>query len=161
MWVDDTLNNKTNTIVLVGWVTFWWPIWFPGMYIIEWLDFISPAPPPLISFPVTRRVALKIYDFLPHKAKKQYIIGLNSVKSNITVWDYQKISSFFSFWFFSPAPNPLVLSPPTGGEEGGHTQLYTRLMISEKMNASLHDFVFLSKSSARANLIWIASGRNT
>ena len=32
---------------------------------------------------------------------------------------------------------------------------------TEKMNDSLHDFVLLSKSSARANLIRIASGRNT
>ena len=31
----------------------------------------------------------------------------------------------------------------------------------EKMSDSLHDFVFLSEPSARANLIRIASGRNT
>ena len=33
--------------------------------------------------------------------------------------------------------------------------------IRKKMNDSLHDFVLLSESSARANLIQIASGRNT
>ena len=32
---------------------------------------------------------------------------------------------------------------------------------TEKMNDSLQDFVLLSESSARANLIRIASGRNT
>ena len=31
----------------------------------------------------------------------------------------------------------------------------------DKMNDSLHDFVFISESSARANLIQIALGRNT
>ena len=33
--------------------------------------------------------------------------------------------------------------------------------ILEKMNDSLHNFVLLSESSARANLIRIALGRNT
>ena len=35
------------------------------------------------------------------------------------------------------------------------------IQISDKMNDSLHDFVFISESSARANLIRIALGRNT
>ena len=34
-------------------------------------------------------------------------------------------------------------------------------MDMDKMNDSLHDFVFISESSARANLIRIALGRNT
>ena len=48
------------------------------MYIVERLLILFPPP----AFDFLRRDAshYKIYDFLTHKAIKQYIIGLNSVK---------------------------------------------------------------------------------
>ena len=41
------------------------------------------------------------------------------------------------------------------------TLLFPDISFLDILNESLNDFVFLSESSARANLIRIASGRNT
>ena len=53
---------------------------FPGVYKVERLLILFP--PPCFWFSSPRRVALhyKINDILPPKQKKQYVIGLNSVK---------------------------------------------------------------------------------
>ena len=95
---------------------------------------------PCLWFSSLRRVALhyKIYDFPPHKAKKQYIIGLNSVKmccsdqilpfgtiKSIKSSKNFLFSSFLAFDFFPHLQTLWFYSPPRRG--GGNAQLYTGL----------------------------------
>ena len=104
-------------------------IWNRGVYNWAAFDFI---PPLCLWFSSPRRVAsrYKIFDFLPLKAIKQYILGLNSVKlccSNcILPFGTTKsfLFSFFQTFDFLPHLQTLwFYSPPHGGK----TQLYTRL----------------------------------
>ena len=123
---------------------------------------------PCLWFSSPWRVATheKIYDFLPHKAIKQYIFGLNSIEiccsdqilpfGTIKRIKSSKISFFFffSFWFFSPSPNLLILFSPPGGR-GGNTQFNyiqacfshlkkTAVNTSETRNLGLSKTILLS-----------------
>ena len=84
-----------------------------------------------------------MYDFIPHKAKRQYdlilyivrmccgnqILPFGTAKSTKS----SKISffSFHAFGFFSHSLNPLILipPPPCGGVNKINNQLYTRLDV--------------------------------
>ena len=76
-----------------------------AIFLIEWLSIFSPS---FLWFSSPQHVAsrYKIYDFLPHKAINQYIIGLNSVRlccSNqiIPFGTTKSVKSTFFFFFSS------------------------------------------------------------
>ena len=80
------------------------------------------------------------FDFIPHKAIKQYIIGFKNVKlcwSNqiLPLGTTKSVKSskkfyilFSSFFFFPPFPNPLILFHLHQG--GENSQLFRRLIIT-------------------------------
>ena len=111
---------------------------YSGVYIVERLLILFP--PPCLWFSSPRRVAsrYKIFVFLPLKAIKQYILGLNSVKLSCSncILPFGTTKSvrspkifffhFFKLLIFFPTSKPFNFIPPlpTGG---GNTQFYTPL----------------------------------
>ena len=112
-----------------------------GVYIVERLLILFP--PPCLWFSSPRCVAsrYKIFVFLPLKAIKQYILGLNSGKlscSNCilpfsTTKNVRSSKIFFFLFFklliFFPISKPFdFIPPPTGG--GEYSTLYTPALLS-------------------------------